>query len=116
VVFTNLEKTDVVLIYVEARGHSELAWQIYGERFPQRILPNALPFVNVVQHIRNFGRFEMNKRDLGRQQEDQPRTKSCKLPGSFSVCSVTANSKRSSGNSSKPLHSESSSAFLGAWC
>jgi hypothetical protein len=43
---------------------SELARQIYGERFPQRT------FVNVVQHLRDFGRFEMNKRDLGRQRED----------------------------------------------
>jgi hypothetical protein len=42
---------------------SELARQIYGERFPQRT------FVNVVQHLRDFGRFEMNKRDLGRQRE-----------------------------------------------
>jgi hypothetical protein len=69
--FTNLEKTDMVLIYGEARGHSELARQIYGERFPQRILPNARTFVNVVQHLRDFGRFEMNKRDLGRQREDR---------------------------------------------
>jgi hypothetical protein len=42
----------------EARGHSELAWQIYGER-SQRILPNARTFVNVVQHLPDFGRFEM---------------------------------------------------------
>jgi hypothetical protein len=28
---------------------------------------NARTFVNVVQHLRDFGRFEMNKRDLGRQ-------------------------------------------------
>jgi hypothetical protein len=28
-------------------------------------------FVNVVQHLRDFGRFEMNKRDLGRQREDR---------------------------------------------
>jgi hypothetical protein len=27
----------MVLIYGEARGHSELAQQIYGERLPQRI-------------------------------------------------------------------------------
>jgi hypothetical protein len=27
--------------------------------------------VNVVQHLRDFGRFEMNKRDLGRQREDR---------------------------------------------
>jgi hypothetical protein len=39
--FTNLEKTYMVLIYDEACGHSELARQIYGERFLQKILPNA---------------------------------------------------------------------------
>jgi hypothetical protein len=36
-VFTKLGKTDMVLIYGEARGHSELARQIYGEMFPQSI-------------------------------------------------------------------------------
>jgi hypothetical protein len=61
----------MVLIYREARGHSDLARQIYGETFPQRILPNARTFVNVVQHLRQFGRFEMNKRDLSRQREDR---------------------------------------------
>jgi hypothetical protein len=71
IAFTNLEKNDMVLIYGEARGHSKLARQIYGERFPQRILPNARTFVNVVQHLRDFRRFEMNKRDLGRQREDR---------------------------------------------
>jgi hypothetical protein len=33
--FINLVKTNMVLIYGEDRGHSELAWQIYGEKFPQ---------------------------------------------------------------------------------
>jgi hypothetical protein len=61
----------LVLIYCEACGHSELARQIYGEKFLQRILTNARTFVNVVQHLRDFGRFEMNKRDLGRQREDR---------------------------------------------
>jgi hypothetical protein len=69
--FTNLEKTDMVLIYSEAPGHSELARQIYGERFPQRILPNARTFANVVQHLRDFERFKMIKRDLGRQRKDR---------------------------------------------
>jgi hypothetical protein len=31
----------MVLIYGEARGYSELVRQIYRERFPERILPNA---------------------------------------------------------------------------
>jgi hypothetical protein len=35
------------------------------------ILPKARTFVNVVQHLRDFERFEMNKRDLGRQREDR---------------------------------------------
>jgi hypothetical protein len=64
------------LIYSKARGHSELARKIYGERLPQRILLSARTVVNVVQHLRDFGRFrEMNKRDLGRQrvaEEDIP--------------------------------------------
>jgi hypothetical protein len=34
-------------------------------------VPNARTFVNVVQHLRDFEHFEMNKRDLGRQREDQ---------------------------------------------
>jgi hypothetical protein len=69
--FTNLGKTDIVLIYGEARGYSELAGQIYCERFPQRIVPNARTFVNVAQHLRDFGRFEMSERDLGREREDR---------------------------------------------
>jgi hypothetical protein len=56
----------MILIYDEARGRSELALEIYGERFPQRIVSNTRTFVNVVQHLRDFGRFEMNKRDLSR--------------------------------------------------
>jgi hypothetical protein len=68
---TNLEKTDMVLIYGEVCCHSELPRQIYNEKFPQRILSSARTFVNVVQHLRDFGRYEMNKRDLGRQREDR---------------------------------------------
>jgi hypothetical protein len=69
--FTNLEKTDMVLIYGEARGHSKLARQMYCERFSHRILPNARTIVNVVQHFRDFGGFEMDQGDLGRQRADR---------------------------------------------
>jgi hypothetical protein len=43
----------MVLICGEARGHSELARQICGETFPQKILPIPMHkiFVNVVQHL-----------------------------------------------------------------
>jgi hypothetical protein len=68
-------------------------------------------FVNVVQHHRDFGRFEMTKRDLARQGEDRilgaeeeilqeiensgtsTNSTSCKSTGSFSVCSLAASSK-----------------------
>jgi hypothetical protein len=52
--------------------HSELTRQIYGEKLPERILRNARTFVNFAQHLRDFRRFEMNKRkrDVRRQQED----------------------------------------------
>jgi hypothetical protein len=62
----------MVLINCEAYEYSELAWKFYGEKFLRRILTNARTFVNVVQHLRDFGRFEMNKRDLG-QRRNSPR-------------------------------------------
>jgi hypothetical protein len=40
----------MVLIYGEARGYSEPARQMYGEKFPMDDL------VNVVQHFRDFER------------------------------------------------------------
>jgi hypothetical protein len=64
--FTNLEETDMVLIYGEARDiqsqHGKSTVKGFLEEyFPN---PNARTFVNVVQHLRDFGRFEMKKRDL----------------------------------------------------
>jgi hypothetical protein len=100
--FTNLEKTDMVLIYGEARGYLEVARQIYGERF----LPNARTIVNVVRPLRDFER-------LGRQREDrilvteeeilheiekQPRTSTRRL-ANYQGVSQFASSKRRSGNS-----------------
>jgi hypothetical protein len=48
----------------------ELTRQTYDEKFPEGILPNARTFVNFVQRLRDFNRFEMNKRDLDRQGKD----------------------------------------------
>jgi hypothetical protein len=44
------------------------------------LLRNAGTFVNVVQHLRDFGRFEMNKRDLSRQREDSSQNPRALLP------------------------------------
>jgi hypothetical protein len=132
--FTAQEKTDMVLIYGEAHGHSELARQIYGERFPQKILPNVRTFVNIVQHLRDFGLFQMNKRNHWHQRQDrilvpeeeilhenekQPRTSTWRLANHLGVSqfvSLAATSKRPSTKSSKQRHSESSSAFLDTPC
>jgi hypothetical protein len=38
-----------LMIYGEARRYSELAQQIYDERFPQVILSSTRPFENVVR-------------------------------------------------------------------
>jgi hypothetical protein len=71
-------------------------------------LKGSEPSVNVVQHLRDFGRFWMNKLSLGRQREDrnlvveekilheiekQPRTG--RLANHLGVCSLPASSKRS---------------------
>jgi hypothetical protein len=97
--FTAQEKTDMVLIYGEAHG------QIYGERFPQKILPNVRTFVNIVQHLRDFGLFKMNKRNHWHQREDrilvpeeeilhenekQPRTSTWRLANHLGVSQFVA--------------------------
>jgi hypothetical protein len=120
--FTNLEKTDMVLIYGEARDiqsqHGKSTVKGFLEEyFPN---PNARTFVNVVQHLRDFGRFEIKKRDLGRQRENfftklktttNKYSASCRSSERFSVCG--ASSKRPSGNLSKQRNSESKFGLFG---
>jgi hypothetical protein len=54
--------------YGEASGQS---W--HGKSTVKGFLkgPNARTFVNVVQYLRNFGRFGVNTHDFGRQREDR---------------------------------------------
>jgi hypothetical protein len=67
--FTNLEKTDMVFDLWRS------LWTFRASTvkgcLKGYLLPNARAFVNVVQHLPDFGRFEMNNRDLGRQREDR---------------------------------------------
>jgi hypothetical protein len=39
--------------------------------FLKGYFPMHETFVNVVQHLRDFGCYEIKKRDLGRQREDR---------------------------------------------
>jgi hypothetical protein len=57
--FTKLEKTDMV--FDLWRSPWTFRASLANLR-PEKILPNARTFVNVVQHLHDFGRFEMNKR------------------------------------------------------
>jgi hypothetical protein len=63
--FANLKKTDMILINGEARGHSEPHGKFTVKGYLKGYF-NARTFVNVVQHLRDFERFHMNKRDLAR--------------------------------------------------
>jgi hypothetical protein len=73
--FANLEKTDMIFdLWRTFRASTANL----PEKLAQRIFRNARTFVNVAQHLRDFGRFEMDKRDLDRQrekiaEEDTPR-------------------------------------------
>jgi hypothetical protein len=51
----------------KVRGHLGLAQHIYGEKFPQRIVPNARTFVNVVEHLRDFTR--LRRSHLAEEEE-----------------------------------------------
>lgn len=64
--YTNIERTDMVLIYGEARGNAEEARRIYMERFPQRLAPAAGTFIKNVQHLRDHGTFKPQTQDRGR--------------------------------------------------
>jgi hypothetical protein len=59
--FTNLEKTDMVLIYGETRGNSELARQITVEGFLERYFPMLQCMNANVVHLPDFERVEMSK-------------------------------------------------------
>jgi hypothetical protein len=75
--FANLEKTDMIFDLWRTFRASKA--NLRG-KLPQRILRNARTFVNVAQNLRDFGRFEMDKRDLDRQREDRRRRHSSRNP------------------------------------
>lgn len=55
--FELAELADMHLLYGEARGNSLLAQRLYGQRFPNRELPNHKIFVKINQNLRETGSF-----------------------------------------------------------
>ena len=68
--FSNNEKTYIVLIYGEAWGNSAEAKRlymelIYGLIYGQRVAPNAKTFVNIDQHLCDHGIFKKQSQNCG---------------------------------------------------
>lgn len=64
--FTNIELTDIVLVYGAAGENSRQAQILYRERFPNRRIPDCRTFISTVQHLRDHGKFESVNADRGR--------------------------------------------------
>lgn len=54
-VYTNIEYTDMILIYGETRQNSVAARDLYAERFPNRRHPACKTIVDAVYRLRDTG-------------------------------------------------------------
>ncbi|KAJ8954292.1 hypothetical protein NQ318_005875 [Aromia moschata] len=66
--FSNEEYTDMTLVYGFCEGNARLSVRVYGERFPNRRLPNHTTFTAVVTCLRETGRFAARTADYGRNR------------------------------------------------
>ncbi|KAJ8942435.1 hypothetical protein NQ318_006238 [Aromia moschata] len=66
--FSNEEYTDMILVYGFCEGNARLCVRVYGERFPNRRLPNHTTFTAVVRRLRETGRFAARTADYGRNR------------------------------------------------
>ncbi|KAJ8940106.1 hypothetical protein NQ318_016022 [Aromia moschata] len=66
--FSNEEYTDMILVYGFCEGNERLSVRVYGERFPNRRLPNHTTFTAVVRRLRETGRFAARTADYGRNR------------------------------------------------
>jgi hypothetical protein len=53
--FTKQKYADLHLLYGEARGNSRAARRLYGERFPEGVLPSHCTFVELHLHLCEAG-------------------------------------------------------------
>lgn len=67
-VYTNLELTDMVLMYGRAMGNAREAQRLYQETFPGRAVPDHHTFTATVQRLRETGTFRPQTVNRGRQR------------------------------------------------
>lgn len=66
--YTNEEYCDMHFMYGAALGNSSEARRLYAERFPQRQLPSIKTFTAIHNRLREFGTFQINRADTGRDK------------------------------------------------
>lgn len=67
--YSNAELADIIFTYGKANGNGHLAQRIYEETYPGRQIPHHTTFASVFQRLRDTGKFEVNRRDTGRDRE-----------------------------------------------
>ena len=60
---------DTHMAYGAANGNARSAARLYQERFRDRYLPGHRMFANLHRRLREHGRFNENRKDLGRPGE-----------------------------------------------
>lgn len=66
--YTNGELTDMLLVSGYCQGNGRECVRIYGDRFPNRRLPNHQTFAAVERRLRETGRFAPATADYGRER------------------------------------------------
>lgn len=69
--FTNQEKADMHFIYGTANGNSAEARRLYGEKFPNRRLPNDKTFVRLHRQLCETGSFFGPRSNAGRAKSNR---------------------------------------------
>lgn len=69
--FTNKEKAEMHLIYGAADGNGAEAQRMYGERFPNRRLPNRKTFERLHRQLCETGSFLASRSNAGRAKKDE---------------------------------------------
>lgn len=68
--FSNKEKADMHFVYGAANGNSLEAQRLYGERFPNRRLPNRKTFERLHRQLCETGSFLSSRLDAGCARTD----------------------------------------------